>query len=319
MAADRHFQPEDSQELAQEVGHVIPAPDRPLVSIVIGSYNRRRFLEQTIESIRTNGARVTHEQIVVDGGSTDGSLEWLVRQKDVITIVQHNRGEFRGTPIRRRSWGYFMNLGFKSAQGRYILMISDDCLLVPGAIDRGVDRLTQLEAEGRRTGGVAFYYRNWPYERAYYVQRTLGGKLMVNHGMYVRSAMEFVGWAEEDRYQFYKADGDLCLKMWEAGFEVFDCPGAFVEHFDDANPAIRKTNRELLARDREAYRQRWKGVYWDPDGLDLRERVEVPYDDPHHTASRFPIDEPGLVDRIKRLALRTSERALARIAGLDHA
>jgi GT2 family glycosyltransferase len=219
-----------NQSLVPDVGDLTSAPERPLVSIVIGSFNRRRFLERTIESLRANGARTPHELIVVDGGSTDGSLEWLVRQKDIITIVQHNRGEFRGAPIRRRSWGYFMNLGFKSAQGRYILMLSDDCLLVPGAIDRGVARFSQLEGEGRRIGGVAFYYRNWPDERDYYVQLTLGGKLMVNHGMYARSAMESVGWVEEDRYQFYKADGDLSLKMWEAGFEVADCPGAYVEH-----------------------------------------------------------------------------------------
>src|SRR5688572_30363291 len=108
-----------NQSALQDVDLVMPGADRPLVSIVIGSYNRRRFLERAIESIRANGARSTHEQIVVDGGSTDGSLDWLVRQKDVITIVQHNRGDFRGEPVRRRSWGYFMNLGFKAAQGRY--------------------------------------------------------------------------------------------------------------------------------------------------------------------------------------------------------
>lgn len=307
-----------NQSLVPDVGDLTPAPERPLVSIVIGSFNRRRFLERTIESLRANGARTPHELIVVDGGSTDGSLEWLVRQKDIITIVQHNRGEFRGAPIRRRSWGYFMNLGFKSAQGRYILMLSDDCLLVPGAIDRGVARFSQLEGEGRRIGGVAFYYRNWPDERDYYVQLTLGGKLMVNHGMYARSAMESVGWVEEDRYQFYKADGDLSLKMWEAGFEVADCPGAYVEHYEGASPAIRRSNLELLTRDREAYRQRWAGVYWDPEGPELRDRVEVRYDDPYHTASRFPIDEPGLMDRAVRLARQTTGRALERLAGRVH-
>src|SRR5262245_43349195 len=199
MAADTS---DFDHNVLQDVGDVMPASERPLVSIVVGSYNRRRFLEQAIETIRTNGARATYEQIVVDGGSTDGSLDWLVRQKDVITIVQHNRGDFRGTPVRRRSWGYFMNLGFKAAQGRYILMISDDCLLVPGAIDRGVAHFAELEARGRQIGGVAFYYRNWPKEKNYYVQRTFGGKLMVNHGLFARSALEAVGWVDEDRYQF---------------------------------------------------------------------------------------------------------------------
>ena len=85
--------------------------------MVLGSYNRTGFLQQAIASVRDNGATVPYEIIVVDGGSTDGILEWLIDQKDIVTIVQHNRGEFRGRPIRRRSWGYFMNLGFRSAQG----------------------------------------------------------------------------------------------------------------------------------------------------------------------------------------------------------
>jgi glycosyltransferase involved in cell wall biosynthesis len=98
------------------------------ISIVLGSYNRRKFLEGAIHSVRKNGIKVPYEIIVVDGGSTDGTLRWLNKQKDIITIVQHNRGSFRGKPVERRSWGYFMNLGFKCARGRFIVMISDDTL-----------------------------------------------------------------------------------------------------------------------------------------------------------------------------------------------
>jgi GT2 family glycosyltransferase len=286
---------------------------------VLGSYNRRPFLEQAIESVRANGARTPIEQIVVEGGSTDGSLEWLIQQKDVVTIVQHNRGEFRGRPIPRRSWGYFMNLGFKSAQGQYVLMISDDCLLVPGAIDQGVARFAEMDAAGRRVGAVAFYYRNWPEEQDYYVQRTFGGKMMVNHGMYRRAAMEAVGWVDEERYAFYKADGDLCLKMWEAGYEIVDCPTAFVEHFEGVDRTARKVNRETLARDREAYRQRWEGIFWHADGIDLRDRVELQHDDPYRTAARFPSVEPTVLDRVARRARTSGQRALTRLAGLVHA
>ena len=76
---------------------------------------------------------------MVDGGSTDDSLKWLVGQKDVITIVQHNRGEWNGRPIERKSWGYFMNLAFRAASGKFICMLSDNCLVVPGAIACGLE------------------------------------------------------------------------------------------------------------------------------------------------------------------------------------
>ena len=206
------------------------ALNKNLISIVVASYQRKELLQKTIESIRGNQIKNPSEIIVIDGGSDDGTLEWLIQQKDIITIVQHNRGEFNGKTIKRRSWGYFMNLGFKAAQGNFILMLSDDCLLLPDAVNNGIKCYHRLKRQDNKIGGIAFYFRNWPEEEKYYVQNTLGGKLMVNHGIFLKDALERVQYADEDRYIFYKADGDLCLKIWQAGYEIVDCPTAFVEH-----------------------------------------------------------------------------------------
>ena len=142
--------------------------------------------------------------------------------------------------------------------------------------------MAELEAEGRNIAGGALYFRNWPAEKNYYVQKTLGGKLMVNHGLFLRGAMEQVGWADEERYLFYKADGDLCLKLWQAGFEIVDCPGAYVEHYMDPAEETRQTNAALLDHDRMAYQKRWQNFYSE-SGMGP---VEVAYEDPHHTAER---------------------------------
>lgn len=262
--------------------------NRPEISIVLGSYDRRAFLKATIESVRDNGITAPYEIIVVDGGSTDGSLAWLQRQKDIITIVQHNRGTFRGKRIPRRSWGYFMNLGFKCAQGEYILMISDDCLLVPGAAMSGLSLFKTQQSAGKNIGAVAFYWRNWPGQNRYWVGLTLGGRMFVNHGMFLRQAVEQVGWIDEERYQFYHADGDLCLKFWERGYQVIDCPDAFVEHFNHANYRVRRTNSSLQAADWETYLSRWCGVFYRPDRPDIGGCIDRQYVDPDNTANRFP-------------------------------
>ena len=72
------------------------------VSIVLGSYNRLNFIKLTIDSIRRETQNLSHEIIVVDGGSDDGTMQWLACQKDVITIIQHNRGN---------GWEKMLNVG----------------------------------------------------------------------------------------------------------------------------------------------------------------------------------------------------------------
>lgn len=261
------------------------------ISVVLGSFNRKAFLKTTIESIRSNGIDYPYEIIVIDGGSNDGSLAYLAAQKDVVTIIQHNRGKWQGREIERRSWGGFMNLGFKAARGKYICMISDDSLLVPGAVNAGIKCLQDHTEGGKRIGAVAFYWREWPDEEDYKIGLTFGGKMFVNHGLYMRTALEEIGWIDEESYAFYHADGDLCLRLWQAGYEVVDCKKAFVEHFRHANVGLRHDNIEIAASDWKAYNERWGQVEWQ-DQKDIYEPfIHISNVDPHKTAAQFPADK----------------------------
>src|SRR3954451_9594086 len=97
------------------------------VSVVVVTYNALPWLERCLESVRG------HETIVVDHGSTDGTLE-LVRERfaDARLIQQENKGLGGGS-----------NAGMRIASGDYFLLLNSDAW----ALDDGVERLAAFADE----------------------------------------------------------------------------------------------------------------------------------------------------------------------------
>jgi len=268
---------------------------KPIISIVLGTYNRFNFLKLFLDSLRKEMGSFPYETIIIDGGSTDGTLLWLIEQKDIILILQHNHGEWNGKKIERKPWGYFMNLGFKCAQGKYICMLSDDCLIVPGSIINGYNLFEQKLKEGVNVGAIAFYWRDYPdtpiesfFEHSqsstkYKIGQVYGNKMFVNHGMYLRKAIEDVGYIDEENYFFYYADVDLSLKIWQKGYIIIDSPNSYIEHFSHANLTARKSNLEQIKKDSDSF-HKWEQIYGNSAG-DL---IEKEFNDPYRVYEKFP-------------------------------
>ena len=79
-------------------------------------------MPKAIDSCR--GTTCSHEIIVVDDGSSDGTSAWLATQPDVIAIRTENWG---------KDWA--VNTGFARAQGQYVRFLDSDDWLEPGAND----------------------------------------------------------------------------------------------------------------------------------------------------------------------------------------
>jgi len=266
---------------------------KPIVSVVLGSYNRLKLLKLTIDSIRQEIKNLACEIIVIDGGSTDGSLAWLKKQKDVITILQHNRGVWKGRRVKRRSWGYFMNIGFKAASGKYICMLSDDCLIIPNALVNGINCFEEKLSQGEKVGAMAFYWRDWPVIDDYIVSFNFD-KLYVNHGLYLKAALEDIGYIDEDNFFFYCADSDICLKMMNKGWQVLEAPDSYIEHYAHAYVGVKKGNAGLVGKDVENLIKKWKGIYFfgeDDDKI-------------HSTKSKQYTDKTNTVRKFKKLILQ---------------
>ena len=101
----------------------------PLVSIVIPTYNRRRFVADAIDS----GLQQTYahcEVIVVDDGSADGTAEYLREQYGdrIVLITQANQGP-----------GIARNSGIAAARGEFIQFLDADDQLHRQKIEIGLD------------------------------------------------------------------------------------------------------------------------------------------------------------------------------------
>lgn len=269
----------------------------PLLSVVVGSFNRLPMLRLCIQALREELAGKKVELIVVDGGSTDGTIEWLISQKDIITILQHNRGEWQGEKIKRKPWSYFMNLGFKAASGKFLCMLSDDSLIIPGAINNGLELFEENLSKNRKLGAVAFYFRDFPIRKEYAVAVNVGN-LYVNHGLYLKKALEEAGYADEN-YHFYFADTDLVLKIKSKGYDCIASKTSFVEHYFEATPEIRATNNDSNKElDRQRLIHKWKNKAY-PDSDHAKYLKTVGYWDFHPDGF---VDETNTIEKLIKAA-----------------
>ncbi len=184
-----------------------------MISVVTGTLNRKFLLESLIAN--TVGAYEFLELILVDGGSTDGTIEY---------IQELNHPRIKLIEVGgRSSYPHYMNLGIQSASHDYICQWNDDVLLV----NRWEDVVDELDDSG-------VYIFNWKYGTAsqaddeswlagnrhnhnWFLSNTKAddgsGDICVNYGIYHKKVFQELGMYDL-KFNYYYADGDMAERVW---------------------------------------------------------------------------------------------------------
>lgn len=105
-----------------------------LVSVVTPAYNAMPYIEETVQSVRGQDYP-SIEHIVMDGGSKDGTVDYLKEQEYLTWESQPDRGQ-----------SHALNKGFELARGEIIGWLNADDVYLPGAINRAVTFLMEHES-----------------------------------------------------------------------------------------------------------------------------------------------------------------------------
>ncbi|MGA2585575.1 MAG: glycosyltransferase family 2 protein [Candidatus Aminicenantales bacterium] len=119
----------------------------PRISIVTPSYNQGQFLEETIGSVLDQGYQ-NLEYIVIDGGSTDNSVDIIKRYAGRLAywVSEKDRGQ-----------SHALNKGFSRATGDILAWINSDDLFIPGSLQT-VARAWQQNKGRVIAGDVIWFY-----------------------------------------------------------------------------------------------------------------------------------------------------------------
>lgn len=185
----------------------------PRISVVTPSYNQGRYIEETIRSVLLQ-QYPDLEYIVMDGGSTDETIEILERYASLIEHIRIGPDEGQADAIAT---------GFEESTGEILAWLNSDDFYLPGALQR----VGSLFAANEK---VVFLYgdvynvdeqsniicRHYAFRANHFIQANLGDGMVHQPGSFWRrtSYRECGG---IDRSLHYRMDADFFTRLTAAG------------------------------------------------------------------------------------------------------
>jgi hypothetical protein len=223
------------------------------VSIVIVSFNTRNVLRQCLLSVFREVGQLAVQVIVIDNASSDGSADMVEQEFSNVVLIRSDVN---------LGFGQANNLGFKSALGRYIVLLNSDAFLTEGSLELSVAHMDTNPRAGLGGGRLTGREGSWqPSARMF---PTLFNDLIVLSGLAARFPQSRLfgrpdrTWANQEeaaevdwvpgaysiisaealaaagpfdpRFFIYYEEVDLCKRIKQKGYSIWYWPDICVVH-----------------------------------------------------------------------------------------
>ncbi|MBL1212947.1 MAG: glycosyltransferase [Ignavibacteriae bacterium] len=215
------------------------------LSIIIVNYNVKEFLQNLLDSLKKAAQNISHEIIIVDNASDDGSVEVIEERYPHVKLIKNEKNI---------GFGKANNIALSKAEGKFLLLINPDTIVKEDTFEKLIDFINKTDDAGivgckvlnpdgtlqlpcrrgfpgpwtsfTKITGLsklfpksklfARYHLTYLDENETYEVDAISGAFM----FIKREAYEKVGGFDPDFFM-YGEDLDLCYRAQKSGFKVY--------------------------------------------------------------------------------------------------
>jgi GT2 family glycosyltransferase len=229
------------------------------LAIICPVVNCVNYTKQFIKSIKTN---LKYKLIIIDNGSNDGTLAYLLSIKDKypLRIIKSSYNMGVGP-----AWNYGINLAIKEYNSQYFFIPNNDIILQPKTIDTLIDTIKNPKTVlvtalniNNGTNSLADLKTTSPPKNSVYSENPDFSCFMIK-----METIDKIGLFDEKFYPAYFEDNDYHFRIKMAGLKAIKTNQALYYHFGSMSVKNNQETRDLsngfYLQNKEYFNKKWGG------------------------------------------------------------